>query len=62
MDVKVGAKTYGPDASKEKIAKQDASYSGNKVEIELKMMLKCDPWNATGTIKKRIFGNFPISL
>lgn len=30
MDVKVGAKTYGPDASKEKIAKQDASYSGTK--------------------------------
>ena len=40
MDVKVGAKTYGPDASKEKIAKQDASYSGNKGEIELKTDVK----------------------
>ncbi|XP_023349208.1 inositol polyphosphate multikinase alpha isoform X2 [Eurytemora carolleeae] len=30
MDVKIGAKTYGPDANQEKIAKQDASYSGTK--------------------------------
>lgn len=30
MDVKIGAKTYGPDASPEKIAKQDASYAGTK--------------------------------
>lgn len=30
MDVKIGAKTYGPDASEEKAAKQDASYAGTK--------------------------------
>jgi len=30
MDVKIGAKTYGPDASAEKAAKQDASYAGTK--------------------------------
>lgn len=30
MDIKIGAKTYGPDASEEKKAKQDASYSGTK--------------------------------
>jgi hypothetical protein len=29
MDVKVGAKTYGPDASPQKIQKQDASYAGS---------------------------------
>ena len=29
MDIKIGGKTYGPDANQEKIAKQDASYSGN---------------------------------
>merc|ERR1719245_2205713 len=30
MDVKIGAKTYGPDATAEKAAKQDASYAGTK--------------------------------
>jgi len=30
MDIKIGAKTYGPDANAEKIAKQDASYAGTK--------------------------------
>jgi len=30
MDIKIGAKTYGPDASEEKKAKQDASYAGTK--------------------------------
>lgn len=30
MDVKIGAKTYGPDANEEKKAKQDASYAGTK--------------------------------
>lgn len=30
MDIKIGAKTYGPDASAEKAAKQDASYAGTK--------------------------------
>ena len=29
MDVKIGAKTYGPDASQEKIQKQQASYAGS---------------------------------
>ena len=31
MDVKIGAKTYGPDASPEKMKQQDASYAGTKV-------------------------------
>jgi len=30
MDIKIGAKTYGPDATPEKIAHQDASYKGTK--------------------------------
>jgi len=30
MDIKIGAKTYGPDATAEKAAKQDASYAGTK--------------------------------
>jgi len=30
MDVKIGAKTYGPDASEKKKAQQDASYAGTK--------------------------------
>ena len=30
MDVKVGARTYGPDASEKKKAQQDASYVGTK--------------------------------
>merc|ERR1712088_390494 len=30
MDIKIGAKTYGPNASAEKAAKQDASYAGTK--------------------------------
>jgi len=30
MDIKIGRKTYGPDASEEKKAKQDASYAGTK--------------------------------
>ena len=30
MDVKIGAKTYGPDASDKKKAQQDASYAGTK--------------------------------
>lgn len=30
MDIKIGAKTYGPDANQEKITKQDASYRGTK--------------------------------
>jgi 1D-myo-inositol-tetrakisphosphate 5-kinase/inositol-polyphosphate multikinase len=30
MDIKIGAKTYGPDASEEKKKKQDASYAGTK--------------------------------
>ena len=30
MDVKIGARTYGPDASEEKKAQQDASYAGTK--------------------------------
>lgn len=30
MDVKIGAKTYGPDASEKKAAQQDASYAGTK--------------------------------
>jgi 1D-myo-inositol-tetrakisphosphate 5-kinase/inositol-polyphosphate multikinase len=30
MDVKIGAKTYGPDASEKKKATQDASYAGTK--------------------------------
>ena len=29
MDIKIGAKTYGPDASAEKIAKQEKRYAGN---------------------------------
>lgn len=31
MDVKIGAKTYGPDATPEKMKQQDASYAGTKV-------------------------------
>ena len=31
MDVKMGAKTYGPDASQEKILKQEASYAGRAI-------------------------------
>jgi len=31
MDVKIGAKTYGPDATPEKMAQQDKSYKGTKV-------------------------------
>jgi len=30
MDVKIGARTYGPDASEKKRAQQDASYAGTK--------------------------------
>jgi len=30
MDVKIGAKTYGPDASEKKKTQQDASYAGTK--------------------------------
>merc|ERR1719369_891479 len=30
MDVKIGTKTYGPDASEKKKAQQDASYTGTK--------------------------------
>jgi len=30
MDVKIGTKTYGPDASEKKKAQQDASYAGTK--------------------------------
>ena len=30
MDVKIGARTYGPDASQKKKAQQDASYVGTK--------------------------------
>jgi len=30
MDVKIGTKTYGPDASDKKMAQQDASYAGTK--------------------------------
>merc|ERR1711892_349300 len=30
MDVKIGAQTYGPDASEKKKAQQDASYAGTK--------------------------------
>lgn len=42
MDIKIGAKTYGPDANQEKIAKQDASYSGNfyKPSLLHKCLLK----------------------
>ena len=31
MDVKIGTKTYGPDAKPEKMAQQDASYRGTKI-------------------------------
>lgn len=31
VDIKVGAKTYGPDASEDKKAKSDAAYSGTKI-------------------------------
>jgi len=31
MDVKMGAKTYGPDASKSKMAQEDAKYVGTKI-------------------------------
>ena len=30
MDVKMGAKTYGPDASESKMAQEDAKYVGTK--------------------------------
>jgi len=30
LDIKIGAKTYGPDASAEKAAKQDSSYIGTR--------------------------------
>merc|ERR1711872_1212792 len=30
MDVKIGARTYGPDASEKKRVQQDASYAGTK--------------------------------
>ena len=33
MDVKIGAKTYGPDASDKKKAQQDASYAGTKQQF-----------------------------
>lgn len=31
MDIKIGTRTWGPDASPEKIAQQDASYRGTKI-------------------------------
>jgi len=31
LDIKMGVRTYGPDASEEKKAKQDASYRGTKI-------------------------------
>ena len=31
MDVKVGARTYGPDASQAKKSQEDAKYQGTKV-------------------------------
>ena len=31
MDVKIGARTYGPDASEAKMKQEDAKYQGTKV-------------------------------
>ena len=39
MDVKIGAKTYGPDASPEKMKQQDASYAGTKVTMTMQCAL-----------------------
>ena len=33
MDVKIGARTYGPDASEAKKSQEDAKYQGTKVSL-----------------------------
>ena len=38
MDVKIGARTYGPDATEAKMKQEDAKYLGTKVVFFLRSM------------------------
>lgn len=52
MDIKIGAKTYGPDAAEAKIAQEDAKYQGTKVPFGFSV-LGIISHSDTGVIRKR---------
>jgi len=59
MDVKIGARTYGPDAKPEKMKQQDASYTGTKVPYGFSvpgLSVHCGDNKDTLVVKDKSYG------